>query len=114
MNYNDITVGIVTFKSEKVIFQCLKSIKKIKKIIIFDNSNDIKLKKKIAKIYIFCQNIRFFEQKNPDSKKRICFLMNKISSFCGKKEKIGLKLFSLPNFTYSSMIFSSSSTDILS
>jgi len=51
MNYNDITVGIVTFKSEKVIFQCLKSIKKIKKIIIFDNSNDIKLKNKVAKIY---------------------------------------------------------------
>ena len=51
MNYSDITVGIVTFKSDKVIFQCLKSIKKIKKIIIFDNSNDIKLKNKIAKIY---------------------------------------------------------------
>ena len=51
MNYNDITVGIVTFKSEKVIFQCLKSIKKIKKIIIFDNSNDIKLKNKVTKIY---------------------------------------------------------------
>ena len=51
MNYSDITVGIVAFKSEKVIFQCLKSIKKIKKIIIFDNSNDIKLKNKVAKIY---------------------------------------------------------------
>tara|TARA_A100001015_G_scaffold25144_1_gene28289 strand:+ start:3254 stop:4102 length:849 start_codon:yes stop_codon:yes gene_type:complete len=51
MNYSDITVGIVTFKSEKVIFQCLKSIKKIKKIIIFDNSNDVKLKKKVEKIY---------------------------------------------------------------
>ena len=44
MNYNDITVGIVTFKSESVIFNCLKSIKKIKKIIIFDNSNDLNLK----------------------------------------------------------------------
>ena len=51
MNYSDITVSIVTFKSEKVIFQCLKSIKEIKKIIIFDNSNDIKLKNKVAKIY---------------------------------------------------------------
>ena len=28
MNYSDITVGIVSFKSEKVIFRCLKSIKK--------------------------------------------------------------------------------------
>ena len=44
MNYNDVTIGIVTFKSEKVIFNCLKSIKNIKKIIIFDNSNDIELK----------------------------------------------------------------------
>ena len=51
MNYSDITVGIVAFKSEKVIFQCLKSIKKINKIIIFDNSNDIKLKNKVTKIY---------------------------------------------------------------
>ena len=51
MNYKDITVGIVTFKSEKVIFDCLKSIKRIKKIIIFDNSNDIFLKKKINLSY---------------------------------------------------------------
>ena len=51
MNYNQITVGIVTFKSEKVIFNCLKSIKKIKKIIILDNSNDKVLKKKIEKKY---------------------------------------------------------------
>ena len=51
MNYNDVTIGIVTFKSEKVIFNCLKSIKNIKKIIIFDNSNDIELKQKILKKY---------------------------------------------------------------
>ena len=57
MNYNQITVGIVTFKSENVIFNCLKSIKKIKNIIIFDNSNDkeleIKIKKKYPKIKFF-------------------------------------------------------------
>jgi len=46
MNFKDITVGIVTFNSEKVIFECLKGIKKIKNIIIFDNSNDFILKKK--------------------------------------------------------------------
>ena len=40
MNIKDITVGIVTFRSEKVIFKCLKSLKNIKKIIILDNSND--------------------------------------------------------------------------
>ncbi len=53
MNFKDITIGIVSFKSEKVIFNCLNSIKKIKKIIILDNSNDLRLKKKIKKIYPF-------------------------------------------------------------
>ena len=47
MDYKDITVGIVTYKSKKVLFKCLKSIKKIKKIIIFDNSNDEDLKREI-------------------------------------------------------------------
>ena len=51
MNYNQITVGIVTFKSENVIFNCLNSIKKIKNIIILDNANDKILKKKIKKKY---------------------------------------------------------------
>ena len=51
MNYNQITVGIVTFRSENVIFNCLKSIKKIRNIIIFDNSNDEVLKKKIKSKY---------------------------------------------------------------
>ena len=53
MNFNDITIGIVSFKSEKVIFNCLNSIKKIKKIIILDNAKDLRLKKKIKKIYPF-------------------------------------------------------------
>jgi N-acetylglucosaminyl-diphospho-decaprenol L-rhamnosyltransferase len=56
MNYSDITIGIVTYKSESVIFNCLKSIKKIKKIIILDNSNDIDLKYKVNKKY---PSIRF-------------------------------------------------------
>ncbi len=60
MNYNDITVGIVSFKSEKVIFNCLKSIKYFKRIIIFDNSYDVKTKKKIRKIY---PNITFLLSK---------------------------------------------------
>ena len=60
MNYNDVTIGIVTFKSEKVIFNCLKSIKNIKKIIIFDNSNDTQLKYKISRKY---PNIKFIISK---------------------------------------------------
>jgi len=79
MNYSDITVSIVTFKSEKVIFQCLKSIKKIKKIIIFDNSNDIKLRNKVAKIY---PKIKFIL-----SKKNLGYgrANNKIIKYCKSK-----------------------------
>jgi len=51
MNYSEITIGIVTFRSEKVIFECLDSIKKIKNIIILDNSFDKLLKKKIISKY---------------------------------------------------------------
>ena len=51
MNYKDITVGIVSFKSEKVLLKCLKNIKYFKNIIIFDNSNDLETKKKIKKVY---------------------------------------------------------------
>ncbi len=47
MNYTDITAVIVTYKSEKVIFKCLDSIRHIKKIVIIDNSNDTNIKKKI-------------------------------------------------------------------
>ena len=51
MNNNQITIGIVSYKSGDVIFKCLDSIKKTKKIIIFDNSNDYILKEKILKKY---------------------------------------------------------------
>ena len=61
MNYKDITVGIVTFKSQKVLFDCLKSIKYIKNIIIFDNSNDLQTKKKVKEIY---PKIRFILSKS--------------------------------------------------
>ena len=57
MNYSDITIGIVSFKSSKVILNCLKSIKKINKIIILDNSKDIILKKKIKKYF---PKVKFF------------------------------------------------------
>ena len=79
MNYSDITVGIVTLKSEKVIFDCLKSIKYFKKIIIFDNSYDVKTKKKIQKIY---PNITFIL-----SKKNLGYGVanNKIIKLCKTK-----------------------------
>ena len=70
MNYKNITIGIVTFKSEKVIFNCLKSITGVKKIIIFDNSNDLQLKKKInnqypqVKIILSKKNIGYGQANN--------------------------------------------------
>ena len=60
MNFKNITVGIVTFNSEKVIYDCLNSIKYIKKIIIFDNSNDLKTKKRIQTKF---PNIKFINSK---------------------------------------------------
>ena len=51
----NISIIIVTFKSEKVIHQCIKSIPKDFKITIIDNSSDKKFKEKIEKIY---QNVR--------------------------------------------------------
>ena len=51
MIYKDITVGIVAFKSEKVIFNCLKKLSKVKNIIVFDNSNDALLKDLVKKKY---------------------------------------------------------------
>ncbi len=51
MHYKNLTIGLVTFKSEKVIFNCLKSIKNFKNIIILDNSNDKLLKNIVKKKY---------------------------------------------------------------
>ena len=47
MNLTDITVVIVTFKSEHKIFSCIDTIPEESKIIIIENSGDLKLKQKI-------------------------------------------------------------------
>tara|TARA_B100001121_G_C18657357_1_gene607112 strand:+ start:782 stop:1609 length:828 start_codon:yes stop_codon:yes gene_type:complete len=57
---NDITVIIVSYKSKKTIFNCIKSIERFNKILIFDNSNDKELKKNIKKKY---PKIKFFLSK---------------------------------------------------
>ncbi len=49
MESKDLTVVIVTFKSEKKIFNCLKSIPKDTRVIIVENSNNSDFKKKIEK-----------------------------------------------------------------
>ena len=47
MESKDLTIIIVTFKSEKKIANCLKSIPPQIKVIIIENSNNINFKKNI-------------------------------------------------------------------
>ena len=49
MSTKDITVIVATFKSDKKIINCLKSINKECKIIIIENSDNINFKKNIEK-----------------------------------------------------------------
>jgi len=58
--FKDVSIIIVTYKSKKVIFKCLKNLKKFKNIYILDNSKDYVLKKEIYKKY---KNINFFISK---------------------------------------------------
>ena len=51
MESNELTVVIVTFKSEKKIFSCLNSIPSNINIIVVENSNNQILKKKLKKIF---------------------------------------------------------------
>ena len=51
MQLNQLTVIIVTFKSEEKIFSCLNTIPKDVKVIIVENSNDQKFKKYIENKY---------------------------------------------------------------
>ena len=57
METNDLTVVIVTFKSEDVIFSCLDSIPNHIKVIVVENSNNKKFKEKLEKKY---QNVNVF------------------------------------------------------
>ena len=47
----DLTIVIVTFESEHVIYECIKSIDEELDIIVIDNSNNFKLKNQIEKKY---------------------------------------------------------------
>ena len=49
MESNDLTVVIVTYKSENKIFSCLNSIPSEINIIVVENSNNQNLKKKLKK-----------------------------------------------------------------
>ncbi len=51
INLNNITFIIVSFKSEKIIDDCLKSLPKNSKIIVIENSNNFNLKKSLELKY---------------------------------------------------------------
>ena len=51
MELNQLTVIIVTFKSEEKIFSCLNTIPKYVKVLIVENSNDQKFKKYVENKY---------------------------------------------------------------
>ena len=51
INLNNITFIIVSFKSEKIIDECLKSLPKNSKIIVIENSNNYNLKKSLELKY---------------------------------------------------------------
>ena len=59
--FNDVSILIVTYKSDFLIFKTLEGLKKIKNILIVDNSNNKKLGIKIKKKY---KNIKFFSSRN--------------------------------------------------
>lgn len=75
---NDITVIIVSYKSQITILNCIKSIKRFNKILILDNSNDKKLKNYIKKKY---SKIHFFlSKKNIGYGAGYNFLLKKVKT----------------------------------
>jgi|TARA_B110000259_G_scaffold155204_1_gene176159 N-acetylglucosaminyl-diphospho-decaprenol L-rhamnosyltransferase len=51
LSLNNLTFVIVTFKSEHIIHECIKSLPKDSKIIIIENSNNKELKKDLEEMY---------------------------------------------------------------
>ena len=58
--FKDISICIVTYKTNDNLYECLKHIYRFKKIFIYDNSNDVNLKRVIKKKY---KKINFFLSK---------------------------------------------------
>ena len=47
LNFKNITFVIVTFKSEKIIYECINSLPKDSNKIVIENSKNIKLKREL-------------------------------------------------------------------
>ena len=76
-NVDDITIVIITYKSEKIIHEFLKKIPKNIKTIIIENSEDYKLKEKIERDY---KNISFYLKKNDGVSSSLNYAVDKIST----------------------------------
>ena len=61
LSLHNLTFIIVTFKSEHIIHECIKSLPKNSKIIIIENSNDKTFKQNLLKKY---PKIKIIVQKN--------------------------------------------------
>ncbi len=76
-NYNQLTVILVAYKSEKKINSFIKKIPKKLKVIIIENSKNYLLKKKIEKKY---SNIKVFLKENNGVSSSINYAVNKIKT----------------------------------
>ena len=61
LSLNNLTFIIVTFKSEDIIYECIRSLPIDSNIIVIENSNNLELKKDLEKKY---QKIKFIVQEN--------------------------------------------------
>ena len=64
LNFKNITFVIVTFKSEKIIYECINSLPKDSNKIVIENSKNIKLKRELETKYdnievIINENLRY-------------------------------------------------------
>ena len=74
---NDITIIIITYKSEKIIYDFIKKIPSTIKTIIIENSKNYELKKDIEKKY---NNISVFIKENNGVGSALNYAVNKIST----------------------------------
>ena len=73
----DITIIIITYKSEKIIYDFIKRIPPNIKTIIIENSENYRLKKDIEKKY---KNIKFYIKENNGVSSSINFAVEKIET----------------------------------
>ena len=76
-NFKKLTIVLIAFKSEKKIYSFVKKIPKKIKTIIIENSNNLKLKKKIEKKY---KNISVFIKKNEGVSASINYAVKRIKT----------------------------------